>query len=245
MSSVAHCKFDQLFAEGRQALLSGTYKLESAPAEGVSRWGMGVALRPDPAAAQAIERVALAAAGVVGHNHWLAGAVRSSHLTLRAGLEPYRSAVPAADPHVARYAAAMRAAVSGGGPLRFAVTGLTLTPRSVMACAAPADTAPIDLAQELGAAFSAEGCGQAGRAPDIWYFNLVYFTGPVRDAQALIEWVTERREAKVTDVLVEDIQLVRWRHTSSGMVPVVLASVGATPRGAGGIRTPRQSRCQR
>jgi hypothetical protein len=190
----------------------------------VPRWGIGVVLRPDPAAAQAIEQVALAAAGVVGHNHWLAGAVRSSHLTLRAGLEPYRSAVPAGDPHVARYAAAMRATVCGAGPLRFAVTGLALTPRSVMACAAPADTAPIDLAQDLSAALSAEGCGQAGRTPDIWYFNLVYFTGPVHDAQALIEWVTARRETKVADVLVADVQLAGWRHTSTGMVPVVLAS---------------------
>jgi hypothetical protein len=51
----------------------------------------------------------------------------------------------------------------------------------VMACAAPADAAPDNLAQDLTAAFSAEGCGRAGRAPDIWYFNLVYFTGPVRD----------------------------------------------------------------
>lgn len=224
MSPVAHYKFDRLFAEGRQALLSGTYKLESAPAEGGRRWGIGVTLRPDPAAAQAIEQLAIAAAGVVGDNHWLAGAVRSSHLTLRRGLEPYRSSVPAEDPHVARYAAAMRAAISGIGPLRFAVTGLTLTPISVMACAAPADTVPDDLAQAYSAALSAEGCGQAGLTPDIWYFNLVYFTGPIRDAQALIEWVTERREAKVANVLVTDIQLVRWRYTSTGMVPIVLAS---------------------
>ena len=54
--------------------------------------------------------------------------------------------------------------------------------------------------------------------------QLVYFTGPIRDAQALIEWVTERREAKVADVSVTDVQLVRWRHTSTGMVPIVLAS---------------------
>lgn len=54
-----------------------------------------------------------------------------------------------------------------------------------MARAAPADTVPDDLAQAYSAALSAEGYDQAGLTPDIWYFNLVYFTGPIRDAQAL------------------------------------------------------------
>jgi hypothetical protein len=224
MSSAAHRKFDRLFAEGRRGLLAGTHEVESAPAEGYPRWGIGVVLRPDPVAAHAIEQVAVEAAAVAGGKHWLAGAVRSSHLTLRRGMEPYRSSVPSGDPGVARYAAAMRTAVGGVRSLRFAVTGLTLTPISVMACAAPADTAPDNLAEDLTAALSAEGCGDAGRAPDIWYVNLVYFAGPVRDPHGLVEWVAARRETKVTDVLVEDIQLVRWRHISDGMIPVVLAS---------------------
>lgn len=114
---------------------------------------------------------------MVGPSHWLAGSVRSSHLTLGAVLEPYRSAVPAGDPLVARHTAALLAAVDGIGPLRFAVAGLTLPPRSVMACAVPADTAPIELARAFTAALSAEGCSQAGREPDIWYSNLVYYTG--------------------------------------------------------------------
>jgi hypothetical protein len=224
MSSAAHRKFDRLFAEGRRALLTGTYKVESAPVEGHPRWGIGVVLRPDPVAAHALEQVAVDAAAVAGGKHWLAGAARSSHLTLRRGLEPYRSLVPLGDPRVARYAAAMRAAAGGVRSLRFAVTGLTLTPVSVMACAAPADAAPDNLAKDLTAALRAEGCGDAGRAPDIWYVNLVYFTRPVRDPHGLAEWVAARRASKVTDVLVEDIQLVRWRHIGDGMIPVVLAS---------------------
>jgi hypothetical protein len=224
MSSAARHKFDRLFAEGRRALLTGTYKVESAPVEGRARWGIGVVMRPDPVAAHAIEQVAVEAAGVVGGKHWLVGAARSSHLTLRRGLEPYRSLVPLGDPRVARYAAAMRTAVGGVRSLRFAVAGLTLTPVSVMACAAPADAAPDNLAQDLTAALRAEGCGHTGRPPDVWYFNLVYFTGPVRDPHGLVEWVAARRETKLTDVLVEDIQLVRWRHIGDGMTPVVLAS---------------------
>jgi hypothetical protein len=44
---------------------------------------MGVALRLDRLAAQAIEHVAAAAAGVIANNHWLAGAASCSHRTLR------------------------------------------------------------------------------------------------------------------------------------------------------------------
>jgi hypothetical protein len=224
MPLAAHRKFDQLFADASRALLTGTHEVECAPVEGRRRWGMGVVLRPDPAAAQVIEQVAAEAAAFVGGRHWLAGAVRSSHLTVRAGLEPYRSAVPAGDPHVARYTAAMRAAASGARSLRFKVTGLTLTPISVMACAAPVGPAPDTLSRDLAAALSAEGCGQSGRAPDIWYLNLVYFTGPVPDPRGLVEWIAARRETKVTDVLAADIHLVRWRHVGDGMAPIVLAS---------------------
>lgn len=222
-------KFSRLFADGRQALLAGAHQVQSAPAEHGPRWGISAVLRPDPLAARAIEQAAVAAAAVAGDNHWMAGAVASSHLTLRAGLEHYRSLVPAGDPLVARYAAALHTAVSGTGPVRFTVTGLTLTPISVMACAIPADTAADDLASAFGAALAAGGLPGAGSTPGIWYVNLVYFTGPLRDAKNLIGWVEARRETKVTDVLVTDIQLTRWRHTSTGMIPVVLASA-APPR---------------
>ncbi len=217
-------RFDRLFAAGAQALLSGIQQRQAAPAENGPRWGMGVAMRPDRLAAQAIEHVAAAAAAVIGDNHWLAGAASRSHLTLRV-LEPYRTQVAAADPRVARYAAALRTAVRGIGPVRFTVTGLTLTPLSVMACASPAGTAADDLADAFGVALGADG--RYRHRPDIWYVNLAYFTGPVRSAQDLIDWVAARRDLKVADVLVTEIQVVRWRYTRTGMVPVVLASAAA------------------
>jgi hypothetical protein len=217
-------KFDRLFAEGRAALLSGTHQVESVPVDGSPRWGIGAALRPDPAAAQIIEQIAVSAAVMVGDHRWVAGAVPSSHLTLRAGLECYRASVPANDPLVARYAAALRVAVSKAGPIRFSVTGLTLTPISVMASAVPADTAADELASAFGAALSADGLPRAGFTPDIWYVNLVYFTGPVRHAKQLTHWVAARREMKLADALIADAQIIRWRHTSTGMLPVVLAS---------------------
>jgi hypothetical protein len=93
----------------------------------------------------------------------------------------------------------------------------------------PDPVAAGDLASAFGAALSDGGWQAAGRPPDIWYFNMVYFTGPVRDAADLIDWVAARRRTWVADVLVTDIQITRWRHTSTGMLPVVLASVAPRP----------------
>jgi hypothetical protein len=70
----------------------------------------------------------------------------------------------------------------------------------------------------------AEGCREAGSAPALWYVNLVYFTGPVRAADDLAAWTEARQQLKVTDVRVTQMQVVRWHYTSTGMMPVVLAS---------------------
>lgn len=213
--------FERLHAEGRQSVLTGTHQVERAPAIGGPRWAVGAVLRPDLPAAQAIEQVARAAAAVVGANHWLAGAARSSHLSLRRRLEQRRRPISAGDRLVARYAAALRAAAKSTGPVRFAITGLILTPVSVMACATPADAAADDLAATFEAA---EGCYEAGLMPVLWYVNLVYFTGPVRAADELAAWTEAREQVKVTDVQVTEMQIVRWQYTTAGMMPVVLAS---------------------
>ena len=216
--------FERLHAEGRRAVLTGTHQVECAPANGGPRWAAGAVLRPDPRAAQAIEQVARAAAAVVGADHWLAGAARSSHLSLRRRLEPRRRPIPAGDRLVARYGAALRAAAKSTGPVRFAITGLILTPVSVMARAIPADAAADDLAAIFDAALHAEGCYEAGSTPVLWYVNLVYFTGPVHAADDLAAWTEARQQMKVTDVRVAEAQIVRWQYTVTGMMPVALAS---------------------
>jgi hypothetical protein len=205
-------------------VLTGTHQVECAPANGGPRWAVGAVLRPDPRAAQAIEQVAKAAAAVVGANHWLAGAARSSHLSLRRRLEPRRRPIPAGDRLVARYAAALRAAAKSTGPVQFAMTGLILTPVSVMARAIPADAAADDLAAIFDAALHAEGCHEAGSTPVLWYVNLVYFTGPVHTADQLAAWTEARQQMKVTDVQATEMQIVRWHYTVTGMMPVALAS---------------------
>jgi hypothetical protein len=74
------------------------------------------------------------------------------------------------------------------------------------------------------AALRAEGCYEAGSTPVLWYVNLVYFTGPVRGADELAAWTEARQQMKVTNVRVTEMQVARWRHTATGMMPVVLAS---------------------
>ena len=104
------------------------------------------------------------------------------------------------------------------------MTGLILTPVSVMAAAVPSSTAADNLAAAFDLALHAEGCRDAGTIPDLWYVNLVYFTGPVRDAEELIGWIEARRVMHVADVRVTRLQIVRWQHTAFGMVPRGLAS---------------------
>jgi len=216
--------FEALHAEGRQAVRTGTYRVECIPADGGSRWAVGAVLRPDSRAVRRIEQVARAAAVVVGANHWLAGAARSSHLSLRRHLEPIRRQVSAADPFALRYAAALRSAAQATGPVRFTLTGLILTPVSVMAAAVPADTAADDLAAAFDTALHAEGCRDTGTVPGLWYVNLAYFTGPVRDADKLIGWVEARRAMHIADAQVTGLQIVHWQYTATGMVPHALAS---------------------
>jgi hypothetical protein len=216
--------FDRLHAEGRRAVLTGAHRVECVPADGNPRWAVGAVLRPDPQAAQAIEQAAREAAGVVGANHWLAGAARSSHLSLRRHLEPRRRPILAGDPLVARYGAALGAAARFTGSVRFTVTGLILTPVSVMARAVPADAAADDLATAFSAALHAEGCHDAGAAPDLWYVNLVYFTGPVRAADELVGWIESRQDVKVATLRVTEMQIVRWEYTAAGMIPITMAS---------------------
>ncbi len=162
-------------------MLTGTHQAERAPVSDGPRWAVGAILRPDPSAAQAIEQVARAAAAVTGANHWLAGASRSSHLSLRRHLEQRRRPIPA-------------------------------------------DAAADDLAAAFDAALHAQGWHEAGSTPALWYVNLVYFTGPVRTAGELTAWIEARRQMPVTDVRVTQMQIARWQHTSTGMLPVVLAS---------------------
>jgi hypothetical protein len=235
---VENGKFGTLFAKARVALLDGSHQVQSAPLDGDLRWGVSVILRPDAAAAAAIERVASDAASVVGPDHWLPGAAATAHLTVRARLEPHRAVIADDDPLIARYANALSKAARRSGPMRFTLAGLTLTPVSVMACAAPSGATADKLAEDFADELAAAGLPDIGRPSDIWYVNLVYFTGPVRDAAGLIDWITARRATAITEIQVTAIQLTRWRYTGTGMAPDPILTIPVPPAS-------RPSRCRR
>ncbi len=181
-------------------------------------------MRPDPAARDILDRITHLAAAAAGGVHWTTGAAVSSHLTLRS-LEPFRSHVPVDDPLVERYAVALRSAAAGIGPIRFAVTGLTLTSHSVMACAFPTDSAADDLAAAYADALGSDGWHEGEFTRDVWYLNLVHFAEPIVRPAELVAFVADRRTAELADLLVAEVQITQWCHNGSGMRPITHASV--------------------
>lgn len=214
--------FDQLFADGAAALAAGSHGVQVAPPGDGRRWGVSVVLRPDPEAAASLEALAHEAAAVAGDGHWLTGAAENSHLTVRA-LEWPRADIGDDDPCVARYATALRTAVAGVRPLTFAVTGLTLTPLSVMACAVPADDTADRLSAAYAAALGPDAWLEKEFRRDLWYLNVLHFAAPVTRARALIDWVAERRASAPMALRVTEVEIAAWRFTGSGMTPRRLA----------------------
>ncbi|MGY0230450.1 hypothetical protein [Longispora urticae] len=216
--------FDELYAKGRAALLSGQPKRETPPVDGGPAWGLTVAFRPTPPLAARMAEVGAEALALAGLGHWATGNAHSSHFTVRC-LEPYRTGLPAGDATVQRVGDALRKAAVGLRPFRLAVTGLTLTPGSVMACAAAeGDTAEL-LKDRFGAALGPDGYYEADFHRTIWYSNLVHFAGPVAEPARLADWVGERRQLHLGDALVTEVELLRWDYDGSQMVPVVFETV--------------------
>jgi hypothetical protein len=215
--------FDQLFAEGAEALADGSHGIQAVPAEGDRRWGVSALLRPDPRAAAALEALTCEAAAVAGDGHWLTGAMDNSHLTMRA-LEYPRDDIGDDDPCVARYADALHAAVVGVRPLTFEVIGLTLTRLSVMACAMPVDEAADRLSAAYAQALGPDAWLEKEFHREIWYLNLVHFAASIRDPCSLIGWVAERRRVSPIRLRVTEVEIATWRFTGTGMTPRRLAA---------------------
>ncbi|MCM2578357.1 hypothetical protein [Streptomyces meridianus] len=216
--------FDALFDRGREALLARSHPCQSAPCDGDSRWGLSVLLRPDTVTAACLDRLAAEAGAVAGKAHWPTGAGSSSHFTVRT-LEPYRSQVPADDPALGRHGRAMRAAATGVPPVRLRLTGLTLTPGSVMACAEPVDGAAGRLADALGE----DGRYETVKR-DIWYANVLHFAAPLESEQAktLIDWVAARRTLDRATTEARRVELAHWTFPAGRPLPRALLTVPLT-----------------
>ncbi len=215
-------RFTELFEQGREAFLSGEVPRQEPPLEGGGRWGLTVALRPESAIARRMERVTAEAMAVAGDSHWPTGAEVSSHFTIRT-LELYRPTVPKDDERVLRYQAALRQASARAGTIRLELTGLTLAPASVMLCASPSDEAIERFAGYLAEELAGDGWFEAGFTRDIWYSNLVHFTGLPENSQALVEWVAARRSLDLGASVHTFADLVSWTFNGRHMEPATLA----------------------
>ncbi|WGP10669.1 hypothetical protein [Streptomyces sp. SH5] len=216
-------RFAELFDQGRDAFLSGDVPRQEPPLEGGGRWGLTVVLRPEPSVARRMERMTAEAMAVAGGPHWPTGAEVSSHFTVRT-LEHYRPNVAEDDERVLRYQAALRRASARVGTVRLELTGLTLTPASVMLCAAPSDDAVERFAGCLAEELAGDGWFEAGFTRDIWYANLVHFTGLPEHPQALVEWVAARRSLDLGASVHTSAELVSWTFNGRHMVPATLGS---------------------
>jgi hypothetical protein len=222
----------------------GNHNRDTPPVEG-GRWPVSVVLRPptDSPLSHILDELTAEAATLAGPGHWQTGQLGSAHLTVRA-LEYYRPTVDPREPVIKRYQSAMERAAATG-PARIEVTGLTLTPGSVMACAVPLDdqadlfmdTLKFDLGpdawQEL----------PHGRR-DIWYLNLLHFTTTIPDPHALIDWVEMHRAVSLGQVTIDIAELVRFHHTPDlnrpYMRPEILGNASLLLPGSG-VGSPGQT----
>ena len=219
--------FDRLFDRGSEAVLGGTHQFDSPPADGDARWGISVNFRPDPSLSDLTARLSTDVLDVAGADHWPTGSNDAAHLTVRA-LEQHRSPIPNNDDAVVRYSRALRRAVDRcPGSVRFAFTGLTLTPTSVMACVEPLDAAADDFAAALGEELGPDGWYENEFNRNIWYANLVHFTGPIADPRGLVEWVRARRlgDLEVNHFAASAVELIRWSYNGRQVLPVGIAAI--------------------
>jgi hypothetical protein len=212
-------RFDRLFSQGREAVLTGAHFVDVPPAAG-GRWGMSAALVPASHMADRLAHVAAELSLLAGPGHWPTGAQDAVHLTVRA-IEVHRPGLSDADPLVARCAAGLVRAAARSRPVRFRLYGVTLTPSGVMACAYPVDDAADDFADRLGVELAEDGWFEAAYRRDIWYTTLLHFAAEVRDPAGLVEWVSRRRSMDLGVVELDDAELLTFRY--NGRQPVRLA----------------------
>jgi hypothetical protein len=224
-------KFDELYDDAVPLIAAGRHRRDTVPEEG-GRWPVAVVLRPaaDGVLSRNLDALTREAAELAGPGHWHTGQTGSAHLTVRA-LEWYRAIVDPEEPTIHRYQAALDRAAADCGPARIEVIGLTLTAGTVMAAAVPIDDQAdlfLDrLAEQLGPDAWLEL--PYGRR-DIWYINLLHFTTGIAHPEALIDWVTARRDYQVGGETIPAAELIRFHHDPDPERPFMRPEIlGRTP----------------
>lgn len=93
-----------------------------------------------------------------------------------------------------------------------------------MAQIEPVNDAPWVFMAELAGVLGPLASYETSR--DIWYVNLVHFTGPVLDPEGLIEWVAAHRSIPSVEFAVADVELVTFNLAADPgpvMVPSTMA----------------------
>lgn len=215
--------FDDLAAAGRAAVPSGNHEVESPPeAEGL-RWGPSVILHPDADTRSRVDGWVSELLPIVGPGHWATGSSASAHITVRT-LGPRRRA-DSDDGMMARYAEAVAAAADAVDSVRFQLGRVLLSPISVMLALLPVDDAADRLAAAIEQALGPDGWFERNRVRDIWYLNLVHFTGLITDANGLAQWVDTCDAGKGCCVDAHTLEAVHWEFNGRQMIPTPLARV--------------------
>ncbi|MFD9944646.1 hypothetical protein ACFWYW_15500 [Nonomuraea sp. NPDC059023] len=170
---------------GRRALLDGESTHDLPFTEGSPRWGMTTILRPTGPALDRLESLARAAGEAAGPGHWTHGR-GVLHVTLRS-LEAYRQVIPAADPALLTFAAALRTAARGLPPVRMRVEGVSPHAGGVLAFAYPEDDTIWTLQRRYDEALGVRGAFESWPR-ERWYISLVHFAAPLTDPKKVVAW---------------------------------------------------------
>ncbi|HYO20715.1 MAG TPA: hypothetical protein VES02_18830 [Dermatophilaceae bacterium] len=226
--------FDRLFDEAAPLIREHRHRIESPPVDG-GRWPVSVVLRPDQAVARRLEQAMVDTEVFAGPGHFRTGAADSVHFTVRA-LELYRESVD--DRAVRRYAAALRRAARGVGPVALDLVGLTLAPGSVMVCAHPVDKSAARLMRRLSDELGQDAWHEAGLDRNIWYATLLHFGTHIAEPSGLVEWVAQRRDLNLGRAVMEGAELVRFRYEDGPAGRLMRPEVLATARTRTGQANP-------
>ncbi|QWZ09854.1 hypothetical protein KRR39_09055 [Nocardioides panacis] len=210
-------RFDALFAEAAPLVSAQRGRRDSSPRPR-GRWPASVMCRPPAATAEVLESWMWQALDRAGAGHYRTGLAGCSHLTVRA-LEPRCEGRTGSDPVALGWRRALSRAAATTAPLRFELTGVTLAAGSVMAQLEPVDAAPWLFMAELAQALGPLASHEHGR--DIWYVNLVHFTGPIADPGGLVEWVAGHRSVPPVRFAVPDVELVTFDLAPDGVPAIV------------------------
>lgn len=196
--------------------------MEDPPEADALRWGPSVIVRPDDRAMYQLQDWTDGVMEIAGTTHWSTGSREAAHITVRT-LAARRS--DGLDPSVPdRWAAAVARSV-GPNRLSFAAERMLVTPISVMLGLRPTDDEPDRLARSLASELGEDGWFEKDRVRDIWYVNLVHFTGPVAEPARLVDWAEGCHVDSSFIVHGRSLDVVRWRFDGARMTPDILAEV--------------------